>query len=210
MIAPEGINGTLSGSRADIEDYIERMKNYDDVSRIINHAECDKGEIDYSEKPTVRYKRAGRDLDMRLFRMVDYKLSYESSPELLFPDLKISIVKEIVSTSGLVDVHDVPLETGKHLTPEEFHKILEESKLSRTQSNHQTKEIALIDVRNTFEHDIGYFVDPKTNAKAIDPETTTFSSFDKFCERNADELRDKKVMMVRMLKFALRWLRLGG
>ncbi|VEU37475.1 unnamed protein product [Pseudo-nitzschia multistriata] len=173
LIAPEGINGTVSGNRAFVEAYVERLREYDSV---------------FGATETGGSNTDGADL--RIFRDVDYKMSYDSSPEPLFPDLKISIVKEIVSTSGLVDVHDVPLETGKHLTPEEFHQVLEDSK-----NQEQSKEIALIDVRNTFEHDIGYFVDPRTKSKAIDPETTTFSSFDKFCERNAEELRNKKVMM---------------
>jgi predicted sulfurtransferase len=199
LIAPEGINGTLSGNRKDVEEYVERMKSYDGVSCKIDKKCSDNERVDTDERATTCYGNDKNDIDLRIFRDVDYKLSYESSSKPLFPDLKISIVKEIVSTSGLVDVHDVPLETGKHLTPEEFHEILEESKLSKSsppeESSQQPKEIALIDVRNTFEHDIGYFVDPKTNTKAIDPETTTFSSFDKFCERNADELRNKKVMM---------------
>lgn len=200
LIAPEGINGTLSGNRKDVEAYVERMKNYDNLSCRSDEEGCDNDNIDCDERATTSCNTDNdeKDVDPRIFRDVDYKLSYDSSLKPLFPDLKMSIVKEIVSTSGLVDVHDVPLETGKHLTPEEFHEILEESKSSPSQSHqqqHQTKEIALIDVRNTFEHDIGYFVDPKTNTKAIDPETTTFSSFDKFCERNADELRNKKVMM---------------
>ena len=206
LIAPEGINGTLSGNRKDVEAYIERMKYYDNISCKPNEEGCDNDYIDCDERATTSSSTDNdndeKDVDLRIFRDVDYKLSYDSSSKSLFPDLKMSIVKEIVSTSGLVDVHDVPLETGTHLTPEEFHAILEESKSLKSspsqshQEQHQhTKEIALIDVRNTFEHDIGYFVDPKTNTKAIDPETTTFSSFDKFCERNADELRNKRVMM---------------
>lgn len=165
LIAPEGINGTLSGNRSDIESYVRKMKDYHDVVGTTNNS--------------------NNNFDLRIFRDVDYKLSYDSSSEPLFPDLKISIVKEIVSTSGLVDVHDVPVETGRHLTPEEFHKALEDNK----------EDIALIDVRNTFEHEIGYFVDPTTNSKAIDPQTTTFSSFEKFCEQNAESLKDKKVLM---------------
>ena len=170
LIAPEGINGTLSGNCDDVEAYVERMKDYDAIAS--------SGASDDDNTA-----------DMRIFQDVVFKLSYESTiSKPLFPDLKISIVKEIVSTSGLVDVHDVPVETGKHLSPEEFHEILQASSSSQ-------QEIALIDVRNTFEHEIGYFVDPKTNTKAIDPETTTFSSFDKFCEKNAETLRNKKVMM---------------
>jgi len=199
LIAPEGINGTLSGNRKDVEEYVERMKNYHDIScEIDNEYSCDDDNHLSERKATSYGNEEGVNIDNRIFRDVDFKLSYESSSDSLFPDLKISIVKEIVSTSGLVDVHDVPVETGKHLTPKEFHEILEISKSSKSstiQSQYQQKEIALIDVRNTFEHDIGYFVDPKTNTKAIDPATTTFSSFDKFCELNAEQLRNKKVMM---------------
>ena len=235
LISTEGINGTLSGSRKDIETYIELMKGYNDLSMNIttppddddddDDDDCD-GDEERITGPNTSNVNTGRtssnihDYDdtgnedddssstSRIFQDVDWKISYESSTSgQLFPDLKISIVKEIVSTSGLVNVNDIPLETGKHLSPEEFHEILELSSLSislpsiqshqqqQQQQQQQTKEVVMIDVRNTFEHDIGHFVDPKTNVKAIDPETTTFSSFEKFCEQNANELRDKKVLM---------------
>ena len=195
LIAPEGVNGTLSGNCDDVEAYVELIKNYNNISCTNDGEGCVDDENDSKEEANQRLSDNESDVDMRIFRDVDYKLSYDSSSKPLFPDLKISIVKEIVSTSGLVDVHAVPIETGKHLSPEEFHEILEASRLSKSPQEDLTKEIALIDVRNTFEHEIGYFVDPKTNTKAIDPETTTFSSFDKFCERNAENLRNKKVMM---------------
>jgi predicted sulfurtransferase len=167
LIAEEGINGTVAGKKRDIEAYIKRMKEY----------------------------HFGR-----YFRSVDWKVSTvntfstneqdQNSPTFLFPDLKICIVKEIVSTGGLVDVHDIPKETGKHLSPEEFHCILEA---------HATKDakpqIVLIDVRNTFEHNIGHFVHPETGEKAMDPQMTTFASFDKFCDQHKDELKDKQVLM---------------
>ncbi|MGK3736464.1 MAG: putative sulfurtransferase [Bacillariaceae sp.] len=228
LISTEGINGTLSGNRKDVETYIELMKDYDDLS--MNNTttpdddddDCDEEKISDTNNSNVNigsssiHDDTGNDIDndddanssSMIFQDVDWKLSYDdSSSGQLFPDLKISIVKEIVSTSGLVNVNDIPLETGKHLTPEEFHEILELSSLSLSLSSspsssiqsqsqqQQAKEVVLIDVRNTFEHDIGHFVNPKTNIKALDPETTTFSSFEKFCEQNANELRDKKVLM---------------
>jgi len=191
LISIEGINGTLSGSCKDIETYIELMKEYHCLSM-----SSPTSDSNYEEKNDRN--RSNDDDDIRIFQNVDWKMSYDSSTKKLFPDLKISIVKEIVSTSGLVDVNDIPLETGNHLTPEEFHEILESSSSSSMVQSHQQirkKEVVLIDVRNTFEHDIGYFIDPKTNRKAIDPKTTTFSSFDFFCDQNANKLRHKKVLM---------------
>jgi UPF0176 protein len=120
---------------------------------------------------------------------VDWKESFveELGVEEPFPDLKISIVKEIVSTGGLVSVDDIPKSAGKHLTPEEFHQALVED---------QGKDVVLIDVRNTFEHDIGHFVTPETGEPAMNPAMVAFSSFDSnFCAKNADNLKDKKVLM---------------
>jgi rhodanese-related sulfurtransferase len=54
----------------------------------------------------------------------------------------------------------------------------------------------LIDVRNTFEYDIGHFVNPNTQQPASNPETQTFPLFDSnFCARQAENFADKKVLM---------------
>jgi predicted sulfurtransferase len=186
LIAEEGINGTVSGNRGAVEGYIQRMRHYKPY--------CD-GENDDQRSDAT----GGVNSDDRLvFHNVDWKLSLLRADERLkengdnelfslFPDLKISVVKEIVSTGGLVDVRDLPQETGKHLTPQEFHEILLLDK------DHH--DIALIDCRNTFEHHIGHFVHPQTGEKATDPQMTNFSSFDKFCQENAEELKNRKVLM---------------
>ena len=41
-----------------------------------------------------------------------------------FPDLKIQIVKEIVNTGGAINVDEIPIDTGKEISAEEFHGIL--------------------------------------------------------------------------------------
>jgi predicted sulfurtransferase len=206
LVAEEGINGTVSGNSSNVESYIERMKNYDLLDAVrYGHSTCDNN----SENTTCA----------RIFADVDWKLSTLNISDGIvdepFPDLKISRVKEIVSTGGLVHVKDLPGEAGNHLTPEEFHDILsvghrdceeeyggkangectDDDDNARHLKRTVTRPIALIDVRNTFEHNIGHFVHPGTGMKAMDPQMVTFSSFDKFCQEHAEDLKHHKVLM---------------
>jgi UPF0176 protein len=195
LIAEEGINGTVAGRRRHVECYIQEMVEYEQEQELVD-------EIDDTNQ-TESQRLNGR----RFFRKVDWKTSFvktsikndKNEVEPLFPDLKISIVKEIVSTGGVVKVQDIPSETGKHLSPEEFHEILSSCTSVENQgaANQKIKgpPIVLIDVRNTFEHDIGHFVHPQTGEKAMNPEMTTFSSFDKFCLQHAEDLKGKQVLM---------------
>jgi UPF0176 protein len=197
LIAEEGINGTIAGQRRHVKRYIQEMKEYTG-----NQEQELLGKMVGTNQTNTQ-----RPSGQPLFRKVDWKTSFvngnlvnnEREMNPLFPDLKISIVKEIVSTAGLVDVQDIPSETAKHLSPEEFHEIL----LSQTSDENQRDSnqkisgppVVLIDVRNTFEHDIGHFVHPKTGESAMNPEMTTFSSFDLFCQRRAEDLKGKQVLM---------------
>ncbi|KAL7449017.1 hypothetical protein ACHAWC_001123, partial [Mediolabrus comicus] len=121
----------------------------------------------------------------RLFANIDWKTSSTSTNTTTdpFPDLKIQIVNEIVNTGGTIHVNDIPTDTGKEISVEEFHNILldaieekeeEEPTPSRPLKRakvevddddtiiqkKERKEVVLIDVRNTFEHAIGHFVHP--------------------------------------------------
>jgi len=173
LLSSEGINGTVSGrDRGTIQEYISTMDSFDlqdcGLPGGIDEVDDDEGER------------------RKLFRNIDWKEStVDDGLDEPFPDLKVSVVKEIVSTGGLVKVDDIPEHTGKHLSPEEWHRTLVEE-----------ENVVLIDVRNTFEHDIGHFVIPKTGEVAMNPEMVTFSSFDSnFCAKNADKLKHKKVLM---------------
>lgn len=176
LLSVEGINGTLSGANEEtIEKYISKMTSFH-LQRDCGLPDgCNVGASDTEDQRNF------------LFRGVDWKKSFvEDGVMEPFPDLKISIVKEIVSTGGQVSVDDIPDGTGLHLSPTEFHQAMLTSE----------KPVVLIDVRNTFEHDIGHFVLPKTGEAAMNPEMVTFSSFDSnFCAKYADELKDKKVLM---------------
>jgi predicted sulfurtransferase len=177
LIAPEGINGTVSATdRETLQQFIIHMEAFDLVRDF--ELVSDDGSFPATEC---------------LFQGIDWKLSSkgivsskdDSSILEPFPDLKVSIVKEIISTGGTVSVDDVRDKGGTHLSPAEFHQCILDH-----------PDAVIIDVRNTFEHAIGHFVNPSTEQPATNPETVTFSSFDAtFCTTNAETLKDKKVLM---------------
>jgi len=204
LLGAEGVNGTLSAANIqDIEKYINTMK-YFDLIRDLGPpptSTCNAAPAPPAANTCSTTQSNG------LFSNIDWKFSSVSS-ELasrshIFPDLKISAVREIVATGGLCSVDDIPKWGGKHLSAEEFHEALLKG----------GKDLLLIDVRNTFEYDIGHFVNPNGSDEkatdgvtasspsaaatpAINPEMTNFTQFDaQFCARNADEWKDKKVLM---------------
>lgn len=186
LLSVEGINGTLSAVDASvIQEYISTMRSFH-LIRDCGMPDDDGHDDDEIETPVDDH--ADDEKKYKFFQNVDWKESSVDGMEKIepFPDLKVSIVKEIVSTGGIVPVNDIPNSTGKHLSPTEFHNAISTSE----------KKVVLIDVRNTFEHDIGHFVLPDTGEAAMNPEMVTFSSFDNnFCAKHADYLKDKKVLM---------------
>ena len=122
-----------------------------------------------------------------LFGGIDWKSSGCREGELpvergqVFGDLVVRAVKELVSTAGAVSLADVAAHGGKHLTPQEFHAgVLEAG---------QTDDVVLLDVRNTFESDIGRF-DGATRVPM-----SSFSEYTAYAESRLPELRGKKVLM---------------
>ena len=178
LISTQGINGTVSANSDEtLQEYIDAMRQWDVLEDCPLPSEMSKDDVashtSSSSKP---------------FEYVDWKTSQSSVEP--FPDLKISRVKELVSTGGSISVESLtPDQQGKHLTPQEFHQVLE-------QQSDKNKPVVLVDVRNTFEHEIGHFVNPSNGESALNPEMVTFSSFDtNFCAKNAEHLKDKKVLM---------------
>lgn len=193
LLSIEGVNGTLSAPNKEIlQSYISRMEKFDlindcglpsEENLLDKNPKRDDDIDDHDDDDEEEMKKR------RLFRNVDWKESTIDDDEIIqpFPDLKISAVKEIVSTGGLVPAEEITKNGGRHLTPEEFHETLTQAK---------GDDVVLIDVRNTFEHDIGHFVSPSTGKAAMNPEMVAFSNFDStFCARNAENLKDKKVLM---------------
>eukprot|EP00550_Attheya_septentrionalis_P002631 CAMPEP_0198287980 /NCGR_PEP_ID=MMETSP1449-20131203/6633_1 /TAXON_ID=420275 /ORGANISM="Attheya septentrionalis, Strain CCMP2084" /LENGTH=518 /DNA_ID=CAMNT_0043986057 /DNA_START=219 /DNA_END=1772 /DNA_ORIENTATION=+ len=226
LLAAEGINGTLSCSSTDpiMKKFIGTLENFNLVrdlgapSPLVAPYSESSERIGDGKYPSV--KADSQDCS-GLFTEIDWKLSTIDNDQTdisiePFPDLKISIVSEIVSSGGRVRVSEIPEWGGTHLSPDEFHAVLMgekgenkvcierykdelvgiESQEVKKKSKEESKNVVLIDVRNTFEHAVGHFVDPKTSQAALNPEMVTFSSFDsRFCSAQADFLKDKKVLM---------------
>ena len=187
LISREGINGTLSAkSDSILQEYINELNRFDLVREfgIPDDDDDDGGGDDGGANHHVNNTTSTEYL---LFRDIDWKISRNIPASIVepFPDLKISIVKEIISTNSSVDVQEIPEMGGTHLSPSEFHQAILEN-----------DNAILVDVRNMFEYDIGHFIGPNMQHETINPDTWTFSSFDDtFCARRADYLRDKKVLM---------------
>lgn len=171
LLSIEGVNGTVSAHDSNTLDaYISAMEEFDFVR----------------EFGTLEHSGSGFGCYANLYSNIDWKKSVvdPGTPE-PFPDLKITVVDEIVSTGGSINVNEIAHYGGRHLTPREFHDAIQ-----------RNENVVLIDVRNTFECSIGHFVNPHTGKPAINPQMVTFSSFDAtFCSRKANELKGKKVLM---------------
>ncbi|CAJ1460763.1 unnamed protein product [Effrenium voratum] len=109
-------------------------------------------------------------------REIDWKRSHKVT-DCLFPDLVVKEVSELVGF-GLQEPLDMA-EAGTHLTPEEFH--------SRLLQN--SGQLRLIDVRNTFEYNVGHF------DGAIDPGMTHTAQWPRFVKDNIEDLRGHTVML---------------
>jgi predicted sulfurtransferase len=180
-VAREGINGTLSAPSASLlKSYVEAMEAFElirDVGIPNEDEEEDDEATGLSCQPHF------------LFSDIDWKESSVQNAEqgILepFPDLKIAIVKEIISSGSTVTARDVAAEGGRHLTAKEFHDAMLNN-----------PDAVLIDVRNSFEHSIGHFVHPLSGVPAVNPDTKEFSTFDStYCKREADNLKDKMVLL---------------
>lgn len=218
LLSTEGINGTLSCStETEMEEYIERMEGFDLIGELgyppppptATTTVDDTGEGLDTSSTTATRPKAGNG---HLFTNIDWKKSTTKSSSSNtttthtqtnnnnnnsidpFPDLKIQIVNEIVNTGGAIHVDDIPLDTGKEISAEEFHAILLDAQQQQQQEEEEEeecdtndgdddttanndnarpwkkqklmkkKEVVLIDVRNTFEHAIGHFIHPTSSS----------------------------------------------
>jgi predicted sulfurtransferase len=122
-----------------------------------------------------------------LFGGIDWKSSGVEEGELavesgrVFGDLLVRRVKELVSTAGAVSLADVAQHGGEHLSPAEFH--------ARVLEAQRSDDVVLLDVRNTFESDIGRF------DGATPVPMASFSEYTSFAESKLPELRGKQVLM---------------
>lgn len=112
------------------------------------------------------------------FADVDWKTS--ASNVAPFPELLVRHAPEIV-TLELPDAQCDPTRGGTHLTPHEFHDA---------QLKGPSAAIAVIDVRNTYEYNIGHF------DGAVTPQTRRFSQFPAWVRRELPTLQQKEKILL--------------
>mmetsp|Transcript_30816 Transcript_30816/g.61011 ORF Transcript_30816/g.61011 Transcript_30816/m.61011 type:complete len:674 (-) Transcript_30816:420-2441(-) len=175
QISSEGIHGTVSGANADVlREYVGEMESTILGERgMVEDARTQESDIS----------------EPRPYAKINWNWSSTGGMDHIFPDLKVVKVKEIVSTGGSVSVRDVFKYGGTRLDPKQFHEML-------TSRHPSGKPPILLDVRNTFEHAVGHFVDT-AGAPAEQPvEMKNFSTFEKeYCKKKGDALADRTVMM---------------
>ncbi|OWY94127.1 hypothetical protein PHMEG_00036231, partial [Phytophthora megakarya] len=109
---------------------------------------------------------------------VDWKTSQSDVEP--FPELQVRVVGEIVALELPDDAYDLSLR-GQHLTPEQFRS---------EQLGTDPESFALIDVRNTYEFNVGHF------AGALNPKTRRFGQFPQWVRDELPMLQQKdKVLM---------------
>ncbi|WAH38929.1 oxygen-dependent tRNA uridine(34) hydroxylase TrhO [Alicyclobacillus dauci] len=137
IVAPEGINGTVSGPIKATQIYMDALHQDSRFSDMVFKIDPSEGHA--FKKLIVRHK------------------------------------KEIVNLHLEHDV-DPRLESGKRLSPKEFHEML------------KREDVVVIDGRNDYEYEIGHF------RNAIRPDVKAFREFPQWIEAHKDEFTGKTVL----------------
>ncbi|XP_071657963.1 thiosulfate sulfurtransferase/rhodanese-like domain-containing protein 2 isoform X3 [Patagioenas fasciata] len=102
-----------------------------------------------------------------------------------FPDLRVGVFKEIVPMG--IDPKIVSYkETGIHLSPQEFHREVEQYLAQTSQGQSDT---ILLDCRNFYESKIGHF------QGCLAPDIRKFSYFPSYVDENLELFKDKRILM---------------
>lgn len=183
LLAPEGVNGTLAGSEPCIQAFIDFFEG--------SHP---------------------------AFKGIDWKRSHGTTQRLPFPDLSVKQLREIINTGTAKCKLDQFIEfdpatfgglahtsTGTHLTPSQFHHMLQAStpgcsepvqqphaSCSSTSSSQEGAPL-IIDVRNQYEYEAGHF------QGAVPLEVNTYCEswalLDKLIEQHQLRTTNKPVLM---------------
>ena len=113
-----------------------------------------------------------------LFKKIDFKDSLESAEHDYFPRLRV-VVKEEIARMGVNPREVTVRDGGKHLTPEQVHKLLA----------NKPEDLVILDGRNYYEARVGRF------EGAITPEIQYFRQFPEYIDKNLEQFKDKQVFM---------------
>jgi UPF0176 protein len=128
---------------------------------------------------TIAGPRVGIDAVLAQIRSTpgcaDLSHKESTASEQPFNRLKVRVKREIV-TMGQPDV-DPTLSVGSYVEPVDWNALI------------AAPDVAVIDIRNTYEVAIGTFKD------AVDPQTDTFRDFPAWWAANKDRFRNKRIAM---------------
>lgn len=160
-IAREGVNGTLSATSPQVlRQFIECMENFELIRDVglppssVSHS-VDTDNVSCEGSPPSTTSLQASYPPHFLFSGIDWKESRTRSTQGQegalepFPDLKVSVVTEIIASGSTISAEDVANHGGTHLSPKEFQRAMIEN-----------PDAVLVDVRNTFEYNIGHFCPP--------------------------------------------------
>lgn len=111
-----------------------------------------------------------------LFQDVEFKESPGSADQ--FPKMRVVVKNEVVHL-GVDPKKITAADGGTHLTPEQAHAMIAQ----------KSKELVILDARNTVESAIGTF----TNA--ITPDIDHFRQLPEYLDNNLEQFKDKDVLM---------------
>ena len=156
----------------EVKTHKEFLTPLDATSRIYISEEGINGQLSLAKNDALRY------IDWmhsrQEFKNMEFKV--HEWHEQAFPRLVIKYRKYLVGRDRTVDLSN----QGEHLSPEQWKEMLESE-----------KEALLLDVRNTYEWDVGHF------KGALAPPCETFREFEKYAEmlKANHDPKQKKVMM---------------
>ena len=148
------------------------LKDLGALGRVYVSREGLNGTVAGSPEQMAAYKSYVRRLPG--FEEIEFKV--DQCDSLPFAKLTVKVREEIVALH--VDGLD-PAEGGRHLQPEEWRQVMEGD-----------EEYVMIDVRNNYESDVGYF------EGAVRPDVKNFYDFPEWLDQAEAEIpKDKKVLM---------------
>jgi predicted sulfurtransferase len=114
----------------------------------------------------------------------DFKYTDNLPAGQAFPKLKVFPVLELVNYGlGVDDPPPISTKGGVHLAPADYNNKLKEA------------NTVVIDIRNTYEADIGRFQPVEGGAEYIDPKMRVSTEFPQWAKDNVERLKDKQVLM---------------
>ena len=179
----EGVNGTLAGTHLHVRAFTYAMLGETHVNQLSSPpTQQTRTVLETFWSACQEFARQAHVPVLRVDSPEDFKWSKSTvSKDVLFPDLNIKLVKEMIGTGGEFSSITVQDTSRGYLTPSQWHDELRQGL--------DPSKTVLIDCRNAKECAIGHF------PNALDPRTANFSQFPGWVQENREKMQGKKVLM---------------